>query len=512
MKDKLSELIKRRHPRYQEMLEHWNFLEATYEGGRSWFVDNIFRYLKEGDQEYSDRIKRAYRFNHTKQVVDVVDKYLFKMPVARRVDDAPESVKKFWKNATLSGLDIDTFARRISNASSRFGRIWVVVDSNFQASADVLSVADRKGQGGGPYAYIIRPQDMLDMAYDDSGELLWALVREIARDDEDPMTSSGAPIVRYRLWTRDGWYLLEEKQVRGKRLRVEIIDADNHNLGVVPIIQADHQFSEEPYESSGLIDDIAYLDRANANYLSNLDAIIQDQTFSQLTMPAQGILPGDTAHQALLDAGTKRVFTYNGEAGQKPEYISPDPRQASMILSAIGKIINEIYHSVGLSAERTKEDNGGGVDNASGVAKAYDFERINSLLTAKAQSLEIVEERLARLVSLWEGELEQIKADAQLVTYPDKFDTRSLYDEFEIATRLSLLAAPDEVRRKQMSMAVEKLFPSASEEERKKLEASIKEWPPKLEMAGPGLKTPQGSDKSAAGAAVVQKTAKSMAS
>lgn len=514
MKDKLAALIARRHPAYQDNLDHWNFLEETYEGGRDWFKKNIFRYLREGDGEYEDRVKRAYRFNHTKQVVDLVDKYLFKMPVVRNEQDAPESVKRFWANATLSGLDIDTFARRISNATSRFGRVWVIVDSTYMPDKEVVTLADRQLIGGAPYAYIVRPQDMLDLSYDEAGELNWCLVREISRDDEDPMDSSGDPVIRYRLWTRERWVLLQEKPIRGGKTKVEVVDQGVHELGLVPAVQCDHQYSEEPYESSGLIDDIAYLDRANANYLSNLDAIIQDQTFSQLTMPAQGIMPGQEGHSALIEMGTKRIFTYNGEAGQKPEYISPDPRQASMILAAIGKIINEIYHSVGLSAERTKEDNGGGIDNSSGVAKAYDFERTNALLQAKARALQIAESRIARLVAMWEGEANKPSdVPANLVTYPDKFDTRSLYDEFEIAARLSLLAAPEEVRRMQMGQVIDKLFPGASEEERKKLEASLKEWPPEpvaAETTGLGDKS-SGGGNDPVKAAATQKTAKELA-
>jgi hypothetical protein len=526
MTDRNAELIKRRHPRYEGRLAHWDFIEATYEGGREWFAPNIFRYVKEGDDEYAARVKRAYRFNHTKQVVDLVDKHLFKMPIARKVEDAPDCVKRFWKNSTLSGLNIDTFMRRVSNATSRFGRVYVVVDSTRTAmeSLDgVLSVEDEKAAGGRPYAYIVRPQDMLDMSYGETGALNWCLVREIGRDDADPLESSGDPVVRYRLWTTEGWYLFQEVTTTGRRgtsgrlarTKVELIDVDNHGLGVVPVVQADHTFSEEPYESAGLIDDIAYLDRANANYLSNLDAIIQDQTFSQLTMPAQGILPGEEGHDKLLEMGTKRIFTYDGQAGQKPEYISPDPRQASMILAAIGKIINEIYHSVGLSAERTKDDSGGGIDNASGVAKAYDFERVNSLLTAKAATLQLVEDRLTRLVCMWEGEDDKLDDEQRLAVYPEKFDTRGLYDEFEIAARLSLLAAPDEVRRAQMALVIEKMFPAQSEEQRKKLEAALKDWPPEpppVEGSLPG--TEKGGAKSKAGgpiaAAGAQKTAKEL--
>jgi hypothetical protein len=51
----------------------------------------------------------------------------------------------------------------------------------------------------------------------------------------------------------------------------------------------------------------------------------------------------------------------------------------------VNKIIGEIYHSVGMAGERTKQDNAMGIDNSSGVAKAYDFERMNAMLATKAQ-------------------------------------------------------------------------------------------------------------------------------
>ncbi|MCF6933136.1 hypothetical protein L4L51_29350, partial [Klebsiella pneumoniae] len=112
--------------------------------------------------------------------------------------------------------------------------------------------------------------------------------------------------------------------------------------------------------------------------------IIQDQTFSQLAIPVQSLLPGDENHKKVLEFGTKRVFTYDGENGAQPFYLSPDPKQASMIISTVQQIINEIYHSVGVAGERTKQDNAKGIDNSSGAAKLYDFQRVNSLLINKS--------------------------------------------------------------------------------------------------------------------------------
>lgn len=404
--------------------------------------------------------------------MDLINKYLFKQNVTRS-EDAPESVKRFWEKATKSGLSITEFMRQASKRTSMQGRIGIVVDTTAPAGK-VLSKADEKAAGVRTYAYAVGPEQLLDYSFDQDGQLNWVLIRECVRDDTDPFSSSGEEKDRFRLWTKDGWKLYEE-QTQGRRKVIVLIDSGDYEIGEVPVILADHIIGDEDYEAPAMIDDIAYLDRAVANYLSNLDAIIQDQTFSQLAMPAQNVLPGEDNYTKLVEMGTKRVFLYDGEGGAAPFYLSPDPKQAELILSVINKIIGEIYHTVGLAGERTKQDNSVGIDNSSGVAKAYDFERVNALLAAKADSLEAIENKIARLVALWNGEEAQIKGD--IVSYPDNFDTRGLYDEFDIAARLMLIDAPDTIRREQMMMVLDKLFPQLKADLRKKIEAELKGWP-----------------------------------
>lgn len=470
---KLKALIARRHPEYEENVKHWDFMESTYDGGREWFGKNIFRYVKEGSSEHSDRLERCYRFNHTREVVDLINKYLFKQNISRS-PDATEEVKSFWKCATKNGLAVNDLARQISKKTSIYGRVAVVVDTTAN-SGIAVSKADEKKLGVKTYAYIVSPDALLDYSYDESGALNWVLIRECVRDDEDPFASSGNEDYRYRLWTKTEWKLYKEVK-QGRRVTVVLDDQGVHDLGVVPVVLADHIISDEEYEAQAMIDDIAYLDRAIANYLSNLDAIIQDQTYSQLAMPAQNVLPGEDNYTKLIEMGTKRVFLYDGEGGAKPFFLSPDPRQANIILEVVNKIIAEIYHTVGLAGERTKSDNAVGIDNSSGVAKAYDFERVNALLAAKADSLEVIENKIVGLVSLWNGQ--EVKSDGEpLVSYPDNFDTRGLYDEFDIASKLMLVDAPDEIRQEQMKALVSKLFPQLTKELRKKIEDGIKDWP-----------------------------------
>lgn len=497
---KLRALIERRHPEYHEYKDHWDFLEDTYEGGREWFKGNVFRYIKEGDTEFADRLNRAYRFNHSREVVDLLNKYLFKQNITRNEADAPESVKRFWAKATKNGLHIKELSRQISKKTSIYGRIGVVVDNtNGVNNAPVVSKADEKSAGVRTYAYTVGPEQLLDYAFDEDGALEWILIEECVRDAADPMNSSGEEVERYRLWTKTEWRLYQEFK-EGRRKVVKLVGSGQHNLGIVPVILADNIISDEEYSAQSLIDEIAYLDRAVANYLSNLDAIIQDQTFSQLAMPAQNVLPGEDNYTKLTEMGTKRIFLYDGEGGAQPFYLSPDPKQAQMILAVINKIINEIYHTVGLAGERTKQDNAVGIDNSSGVAKAYDFERVNALLAAKADSLEAIENKIAYIVAKWSGE--EAKVEKDLVSYPDDFDTRGLYDEFDIAARLMLISAPDAVRQEQMKAVLDKLFPQLAKDLRKKMEAELKKWPvdPADLTADPNTPAPAGKSKSNQGA------------
>ena len=514
--EKLLSFLARRHPDYQKTITHWEFLVDCYEGGREWFNKNIFRYIKEGDKEYAERVNRAYRFNHTREVVDLVDKYLFKMQVARNLKDAPDFITNFIASATLNKVSMEDFMKQVSKKTSIYGRIWIVVDNNKLAvesetvSTGALSVADAKSQDIRAYVYYVTPENAVDMSYDDDGQLNWILLHEQIRDDADPINSSGEILHRFRLWEKDSWTLytlrpngnkkptkmsatqlaksivnvaqgITDKTVATIDMQksVEEYDVETegpipHEFGSVPVFHADNVINSELYKSQSLIDDVAYLDRAVANYLSNLDAIIQDQTFSQLIIPAQGILPGEEGYDKITEMGTKRIFTYDGEGGNKPEYISPDVRQAEIILKVIGKIINEIYHSIGLAGERTKEDNALGVDNSSGVAKAYDFERVNSLLASKADSLEQTENKIINMVKRWNGE--EVSDVERFSEYPQNFDVRGLYDEFEIATNLNLIGAPAGVSRLQMEAVIEKLFPKMDKITKEKIMTELKTW------------------------------------
>lgn len=496
-------LFNRRHPTYDGLQAHWDFVEKTYHGGRAWFKDNVFKYVREGDTEYEERVKRSYRFNHTREVVDLITKYVFKTEIDRS-EDVPEELRLFWKKATRGGEGIETLMRQVDRAVSIYGQPYVVIDSTAVVGSNgKLSKKQMKEQKARVYAYVVRPQDVLDLSFDEHGELNWVLMHEFKRNDANFFDKDHDLYGHYRLWTRDETMLYRVrmpkatetganvvmKQVGTMPFRPSAASASEtaarpmiteemsrvpHGLGIVPVIPVRDRESDSLYNAPALIDDIAYLDRAVANYLSNLDAIIQDQTFSTLTIPVQSLEMAEDAYTKLVELGTKRLFAWDAEGGVGPEYISPDPQQAGIILEVITKIITEIYHSIGMAGERTKMDNAAGIDNSSGVAKAYDFDRMNTMLKAKADRLASAENKIARIVMAWHG---KSAYEEEPVSYSDDFDVRSLYDEFDVANRLTLLSAPDQLRRYQFLRLIDKLFPQLKKDLKKKIEKELQEWP-----------------------------------
>lgn len=503
LKDISPEIFNRRHPYYAGLEEHWRFVESTYKGGRGWFESNIHKYVREGKDEFADRKERAYRFNHTREVVDLIAKYVFKSSINRNEDDAPEELKTFWKKATRGGEGIDTMMRYVDRAISVFGQPYIVVDNTWRArEGRKLTQREAKEQKGRVYAYVVRPQDVLDVSFDEHGEIEWILLHESKRDDANFFKTDHDTYSCYRLWDRTHSYLYKVREATAeetgeklvmkrvgvdpfkftpsssthqpkKSMVVEEIQSHEHNLGEVPVFPVRDRESDNPYYAPALIDDIAYLDRAVANYLSNLDAIIQDQTFSTLTIPVQSLEGAEDMYKRIVELGTKRIFAWDGEGGEGPRYLSPDPRQAGMILQVITKIITEIYHSIGMAGERTKMDNAAGIDNSSGVAKAYDFDRMNTMLKAKADRLQDAENKIARLVMLWHSK----SLAEDLVTYSEDFDTRGLYDEFDVANRLTLLDAPEELRRYQFMRLIDKMFPQLKKDLKQRIEKELEDWP-----------------------------------
>jgi hypothetical protein len=289
----------------------------------------------------------------------------------------------------------------------------------------------------------------MDIAFKDDGSVKWALIKESKRDDDNPFESSGDVKDQFRLWIKGEWQLYNDKG--------EQIDSGDTGISVVPIAILDNE-KKDQYSGQSLIGDIAYLDRAIFNNWSRLDTIVCDQTFSQLIFPIEG-LPAEIAEdeelrKKFLTLATNRVILYSAMAQAAPTFISPDAGQADFILRMIERQVKQLYSSMGLKSEIGEE-----ITQESGVAKAYDFDKLNKLLASKADNLEQCENDLVKIFGAW---LNITSLDCE-IDYPDEFDVKTLADDIGTAQQLSLLDVSETFIKEVKKSVAMKVFPKAEE-------------------------------------------------
>jgi hypothetical protein len=504
------DISERRHPRFNLMEKHWRFLLESYEGGPEYLykgiqglqnrrpgqhlslVDlnrvNLFQYFKEGNAEFRGRMMRARRVNYCKKIANQLRAFVARKPPVRREESAPRDLQRFWKNADGRGRDIDRTMGLALQWAEVFGVVWACVDK----SRTVFETAASERDEGMPYVKFYFPFDVLDAGFDDLGRLKWILVREVRRTDPDPEMPS--PLINhYIAWDRMGYRVW----VKNRNQRIEVndraptllVDQGQHNLGFVPFVPIRFAESDDPFISPGLLDDIAYLDRAVFNHSSQLDTIIYDQTFSQLVMPTDGLVLNepertegdpstigvsasrDATRRRVLETGTKRVFLFNGQASHAPQYISPDATQADVVRQTIKDETDEIYRTANLLG-----DVGRDVRTQTGVSKAYDFDRLNKVLAFAAQELQIAEFLIAEMVLRWlkpfkEGEATSpVKLPPDLVSYPENFDIMGLLETLDIAFRSDEYGLNSPTADKLMhEQVIRKLLPHATTEQMKSI-------------------------------------------
>jgi hypothetical protein len=171
-----------------------------------------------------------------------------------------------------------------------------------------------------------------------------------------------------------------------------------------------------------LIKDIARINRIIYNWTSNIDEMIERQTFSQLVMPEDPqaeLQESSEGGDPLRVIGTSQIFTFPANAGHPPAFISPDKQQIDVIWKMIQQHIDKIYELAGLGTVGSQSKF---LSQRSGISQAYQFLSINSSLARKAKKLEKAENDITKLVLNWQN-VEELEEE---VEYPTQFDILSL--------------------------------------------------------------------------------------
>lgn len=456
--NRLKRIVARRHPDYVGNLAEWTFLRQSIEGGPDYVNNNLYKHPKENSEIYAARIKRASdnNFNICQLVMDNYEGFIFQIP-PEAAAELPPAIVDFMNKADLEGKPLICLAQEVMHWMATYGVVTVCID---KPSADMdpneLTAAQEADANLDPYAYVIHPTHLLDAKLD-KGEFCWALIQEDVRDDEDPWTSTGAIVTRWRLWERDQWTLISCARSKDGTEVYSAISGPN-DLGRVPLVQ--FCFTEtKGLAAKGLLRDIAHIARAVFNKTSLLDEIHYAVTFPQLAIPytgeifnEQGLTPeGNT----ILTMGLHDVLPFPREAGP-PVYVSPEAGPSTQLETSIKGLVILALTLALLEGEAGQE---GGRNGGSGVSKAYVFEKLNRRLSNIADTLEQGFQNVIKMVALWLN-IDPESLPPVAWNFPDNFEVRSLAQE--IADTIALLGADvpsDRFKRELFKQIVRKAFP-----------------------------------------------------
>jgi hypothetical protein len=208
-----------------------------------------------------------------------------------------------------------------------------------------------------------------------------------------------------------------------KKEVVEVITEDN-GIGRVPIVAHYVQRSSVKGLGISLIADIADIQRAIYNEYSEVEQTIR------LSNAASLVKTPDT--EAGAGPGSIIQMPDTLDPSLKPYLLQPTGASVDAIYSSIDKRIAAIDRIAHLGAIRETT-----ARTMSGVSRSMEFEQLNAKLADIADSLELTEENVLRLVAAYQG----VAWDGA-IDYPDSFNIRDENADLDFYLKASVANIP----------------------------------------------------------------------
>jgi hypothetical protein len=366
-------------------VDDYEFMQNAYKGAGGFKTgEYLIPHPRETVDKFERRKNMAYYLNYVKTVVDSHVNPVFRKNPERmwgvNNEGGPTPLfDKFMEDTDTAGTSIDRFMKRAAKEAKKHGIVFIVVD-NFSQQPDLQ--VDAIDQRILPYAYLVPKKNVVEYKTDGAGKITMIKYAEVTE------TSSGKDNkVTYWKWTAETW----EKSAEGDT------QTGTNVLGkipVVPLFSGDHDTGELNPDSEFY--SIARTNAALFNLCSWIDEMLQNQGFAILTYPVGTSQQAEDLKEIIV--GTENVLGFDGTLSNAPSFIAPPGEMATALQSERSNLIQEIYRMAILSHVT------GVAEQKSGVAKAWDFETTNMVLSDFAQNCEQAERQVAELVALYAGE------------------------------------------------------------------------------------------------------------
>ena len=385
------------HKDYSETINNWEYYIRSYNGGYDYMIGQYLnRYNLELDNEFNQRLANTPCDNHCKNVIQIYSSFLFRVKPSRNFGSLgdEQSLQNFLKDADLEGNSLSNVVKSAQNYASIYGHCFMILDKpNIQTSTR----AEELQQDIRPYVSIVTPENVLDWNFERQPngkyELNYLKIREeVDRENGTYM----------RIWYPDKidtLYMPDREEPR-------IIDTVDNQIGKIPAVILYNSKSHKRGIGQSDLTDIADLQKSIYNEYSEMEQLIRLTNHPSLVKTP--------SVNASAGAGAVIEMPDELEPNLKPYLLQPSGSSLTSIMDSIESKVNSINRIAHIGAVRTTKTN-----ISSGVALQTEFELLNARLSEKADNLEIAEEQLFRLYSMFQD----TPFDGE-INYPDSFNIR----------------------------------------------------------------------------------------
>ena len=409
-----------RHPAYEHYKPLWERIYLAYRGGSAFKEAFLWRYEREGQGDFEERLARCSYENHTQHIIQRFDSLVFRRSAKR---EATAGKRERWaelnEDIDLRGNAREDFVRNCFHLAQIFGWLPVLID---QTPGRAETDQGREEWGIRPFARPILPFSFLNWETNRFGELEWVVIESKGGEPIAPMEER-EDITEYRIINRQTTqiWIKETKKDKNKKSITEynMKEEISHGLGLVPIaILYDKRIPNESVVGISQVADSVDQSVLLFNYMSYSGELAHKTLFNMLAAPESM----DTGEESKI-VGPAYVFWYP-EGAAPPAWVGPPVDSVVTLRKEIQDIRRNIYRLSELDEGHADEKR----EELSGVA--YSIRRVDTEEKARqlAMNLEAFEEQLDFLMmNAWEGDA---KFESEIV-YPRRFGQRSTREALE---------------------------------------------------------------------------------
>jgi hypothetical protein len=385
------------HKDYQETVNNWEYYIRSYNGGYDYMMGQYLnRYNLELDNEFNQRIANTPCDNHCKNVIQIYSSFLFRVKPSRNFGSLADeqSLEFFLKDADLEGNSLSNVVKSAQNYASIYGHCFMIIDKpNIQTNTR----AEELQQDIRPYVSIVTPENVLDWNFERKPNGKYELNYLKIKEEVDREKGT-----YMRVWYPDRidtLYMPDRDEPR-------IIDTVDNQIGKIPAVILYNSKSHKRGIGQSDLTDIADLQKSIYNEYSEMEQLIRLTNHPSLVKTP--------SVNASAGAGAVIEMPDELEPNLKPYLLQPSGSSLTSIMDSIENKVSSINRIAHIGAIRTTKS---GI--SSGVALQTEFELLNARLSEKADNLEIAEEQLFRLYSMFQD----TTFDGE-INYPDSFNIR----------------------------------------------------------------------------------------